>query len=210
MNRKTVEVSLQQRLFQPFNFIAGLQAIFLGGTAVFITGVLAYLSNLHLDGIPDVHFGKDAPFGLFVVQGFINAFCAFVVFMLAALLLSKSKPRVADMLGTQLLARWPMLFVALGALLLPQKHVTAFLNYSYLKEGEVVAEPNSLQWIVFAVLILIIFICIIWMVALMFNGYAVSANLKGTTAVVSFIAALIIAVVLAELLHNQLYKFLLI
>jgi sterol desaturase/sphingolipid hydroxylase (fatty acid hydroxylase superfamily) len=105
---------------------------------------------------------------------------------------------VIDIFGTQALARFPCLFMALVALL---------PGYNTLI-NKIIANPTNAATIIFenlgALIILmlvgiVILIMVIWMVALMYRAFAVSFNVSGWKAIVSFIIGLIIAEVLSKI-----------
>ncbi len=64
--------SLGQWLFNPFNYVAGGQALVLGLVAILMAGGFGALSNTHFDGVIDVHSGRAAPLWVFLTEGVIN------------------------------------------------------------------------------------------------------------------------------------------
>jgi hypothetical protein len=57
---------------------------------------------------------------------------------------------------------------------------------------------ENIGWLILVSIVGII--TIVWMVALMYNAYSVSANLKGQKGILSFIAALLISEILSIVL----------
>lgn len=53
--------------------------------------------------------------------------------------------------------------------------------------------------VVFAAAMIVILVMLVWMVAMMYRAYAVSCNLKGAKAIISFIVALLIAEAVSKL-----------
>jgi hypothetical protein len=123
---------------------------------------------------------------------------------LSALIISRSQWRFIDILGTQALSRWPTLLTAL--IMLPDAN-RRFGEYLMSKLGQSnwAAEVNSTDGFIFFISAIIAVLMIIWMVALMYRAYAISCNVKGGKAVVSFIAGLIIAEFLSKLVLYALY-----
>ncbi len=180
------KLSWVELMFNPFKKWAGSIALGAGLLTICLAAFIGSLNNLHFDGVLDAHVGMPGTLGLFVVESLMDWLILGIVFLICGLVLSQSRPRAIDILGTQALARWPMVFVAL---------------LSFMPGLEVADVTNiSKELIVFGLLALLF---TIWMVALMFNAYKVSTNLKGAKLIVSFIAGLMAAEVISKLLLVQ-------
>ncbi len=187
----------KKSIFNPFSYIAGTQALLYGLALIILTALLGWGSNTWLDGLIDLHYGPAGPFWLHLAIGFTNWLSMVIVLTPMAMILSTSKVRAIDMAGTQALARAPMLIAtATGFLSAPHK-VGQWAVYTFLGEGEPV-ELAGHHIIIAALTILIIVLMVIWMVALMYNAYKVSANIKGMRAGVSFTAGILIAYVISK------------
>ena len=181
-------------LFNPFTYIAGWQAMMLGVILIIATALLGSVGNVHFDGVLDMHTGAEAPLWLFIAEGFINWLSLAIILCIAGLIVRGTAFRVVDVFGTQALARWPMLPAAAAGILPANQRVTEELM-------KIVQNPNQppvlalepLDAIVFALAMIIILVTIVWMIVLMYRAYAVSCNLKGAKAIVSFIICLLIA-----------------
>ena len=166
-------------LINPFERIAGWQALFIGIAVMALTAVIGKINQIAFDGVLDVHGGATFSYlAAFAMQA-INLFASFLTMWLAGVCFSKSKLRAIDVAGTMALSRTPMLLLT----------IICFLP----------VIPASLydvsQMVIFG---LIIFPFIIWMVALMYNAYSVSCHIKGGRAVISFIGALLVAEVISK------------
>jgi hypothetical protein len=176
-------------LFNPFKYVAGLKALLIGLLVMLITAVVAFFTKTHFDGIIDAHTGHILPFYWYLLEPLLAWIGAVIPFYLAARIFSKSSIRLIDMAGTLALARWPYLFVAALNFTLPS------------------APPTDIHQIG-AALILALFAELllgIWMVALMYNAFTVSSNLKGRRGTFIFITTLLVAEVLSKLTFYQLY-----
>ena len=184
--------SLRQQLFNPFKTLAGTRALLLGLSCILITAAIASLSNTHFDGVLDVHTGLEAPAWFFFAESLINWLCLALLLSLAALIVSKSKWRFIDVIGTQAFARWPTLLTAL--VMLPDGN-RRFAQYlvSKLTQDSTLPPYHTTDATIFTIAAVVSLIMIVWMVALMYKAYAVSCNLKGAKAIISFIIALILA-----------------
>ncbi|EOR94324.1 hypothetical protein ADIARSV_2565 [Arcticibacter svalbardensis MN12-7] len=179
-------------LFNPFTYIAGLKALVIGFVFMAITLVLSFYSRTHFDGAIDAHIGLQAPFSMFALEQLIAWGSVVLTFFIAGLILSKSKFRFIDIAGTVALSRAPMLLVALLGFL------PIFHNI----------QPGHISNAVIAVGIIML-IPVIWMIALLFNGFKTSLNIKETKAIIGFIIALVLAEILSISLNHLIQSFLL-
>ena len=190
---------LRQWLFNPFQFIAGGNALLLGLIVMLLTASLGSLTNTHFDGVLDVHAGLEVPIWLFFAENLIDWLCMVLFLFLSALIISQSQWRFIDILGTQALSRWPTLLTAL--VMLPDAN-RRFVGYlmSKLGQSSEAAAVNSTDVAIFFISAIIAVLMIIWMVALMYKAYAVSCNVKGAKAVVTFIVSLVLAEAVSKVL----------
>ncbi|MEN8126390.1 MAG: hypothetical protein ABFR90_01140 [Planctomycetota bacterium] len=191
-------VSVSQYLFNPFRTIAGFQALFLGLVIILMAAYIGSLSNTHFDGVLDVHSGLEAPTWLFFAESLIDWLCMVLFLFFSALIVSQSQWRFIDILGTQALSRWPTLITAL--VMLPDAN-RRFIEYlmSKLSQSSIEAAMTA-DAVVFFVAVTIAVLMIIWMVALMYKAYAVSCNVKGAKAVITFVLSLILAEIVSKVL----------
>jgi len=189
---------LRTWLFNPFHFVAGNQALGIGLVGILIAGLIGSLSHTHFDGVLDVHTGRSAPLWVFATTGFLNWLSIGIVLLIAGRLISPSRFRIIDVLGTQALARLPMLLPVIVAM------IPGYRRFASNLEAKITGAPSvavgSADTFVFAVAVLVTILTIAWMVVLMYRAFAVSCNVSGGKAIGSFIAALIIAEVLSKIL----------
>lgn len=188
---------LSQWLFNPFRFIAGFKALLLGLAIILISAFVGSFGNTHFDGVLDVHIGFEAPLWFFFAEGLIDWICMVIPLFFFGLIVSRSSFRMIDVFGTQALARWPYLITA--AVLFPDanRKVIVYLM-SKLTQTAPVAAINYVDVFVFAFAMLLTILMVIWMVALMYRAYAVSCNIKGARAIITFIVSLIGAEALSK------------
>ncbi len=193
-------------LFRPFDRMAGAPALGLGLLIIAVTALVARRAGLHTDGVLDLNFGPEVALWVLVAQGLINWLCLSVLLLFTGLWLSKGRFRLIDLIGTQALARWPMLLATLwysipGIGQSIEASTTRLLATMPDQPTEVIAPVEYLfdaMWLM--LLSLPILAAIVWMVWLMYHGYRLVTNLSGHRAVLSFIAALVIAEVLSKVL----------
>jgi len=167
-------------LINPFERIAGWQALFIGLVVMALTAVVGKINQITFDGVLDVHvLGTFSFWASFTMQA-VNFITLFLTMWLAGTFFSKSKLRAIDVAGTMALARTPMLLMAI-------------ICFFPVVPADLYDIPRL---VVFALCCTLI---IIWMIGLMYNAYAVSCNMKGGRAILSFIGALFIAEVVSKL-----------
>jgi len=165
-------------LINPFERIAGWQALFIGIVVMVLTVIIGKINHVVFDSVLAVHAGVSLGFlSLFTIQ-IVDFLILFLTMWLAGLCFSKTKVRAIDVAGTMALARAPMLLVAIVCFL-PVQPASSF----------------DISRLVIFTLIYIPFV--VWMVALMFKAYSVSCHLKGGRAVASFTGALVVAVIVS-------------
>jgi hypothetical protein len=192
-----VERSPAVLLFNPFVYVAGGKALVLGLAAILAAGLIGAASNTHFDGVLDTHTGASAPLWFFISQGIVDWLCLAVVLLIAGRIVSKTPFRTIDVLGTQALARWPTIFVALAML---PKGIQRFSNslLEQFREGKT-PHFNTSDALLFAAAMGVLILCLIWIVRLMYKSFSVSCNVRGGKAIGTFIGGLIIAEVLSKI-----------
>jgi len=198
VNSKTAPSNrLSQWLFNPFRFVAGYKALLLGLVIILVSAFFASLGNTHFDGVLDVHMGLEAPLWCFFAEGLINWMCMVILLFFFALIVSRSSYRTIDILGTQALARWPYLVTALVMLPDANQRFVEYLMSKYTQTTPIVAI-NYTDMFIFAFIMILAILMMIWMVALMYRAYAVSCNIKGAKGIVTFIVSLVLAEALSK------------
>ena len=167
-------------IYNPFERIAGWSALLIGVAVMALTAVIGKINHVAFDGVIDVHTGASFGFSASFAMQAIDFLALFLTMWIAGVCFSKSKLRVIDIAGTMALARVPMLLLA-AICFLPVAPVEIY---------------DISQIIIFGV---ICFPFLVWMIALMYNAYTVSCNLKGGKAVISFIGALLVAEIISKL-----------
>ncbi len=187
---------MKKWLFNPFVYIAGARALLTGAGIMAVTAVVAYFSLTHFDGVLDAHLGDKASIGLCFIEQLTNLACQAVFFFIAGKIFSPSAIRFIDVAGTMALSRWPMLLFA-------------FVGFLYAGVDMSNADPMytlNQHLMLIGVTSIIGLVLVIWMVALMYNAFTVSCNLKGGKATGAFIGAIIVAEVVAHLFIHSIYK----
>jgi hypothetical protein len=193
-------------LLRPFDRVSGGVALGLGLLVLGLTAGLAWRVGLQTDGVLDLHFQTGLGLVDLLVQGLVNWLVLALLLLGFGRWLSSTPFRALDLLGTQALARWPIL---IGVLYLAIPAVGSTIERLTLRMLEAMpSEPDQVMasseylldalWL--TVISLPVLACIVWMVWLMYHGYAQACNLRGQRAVFSFIGALVLAEFLSKLL----------
>lgn len=184
---------MKTRLFNPFKFIAGNKALALGMGAMFITAVVCLLTKTHLDGVIDAHKGLETPLYFYFIEPVIDWLSLVLPLYIFGRIFSASAIRFIDVAGTSALARYPMFFVVLLGLLYPQ-----LPNDEQKLLNTIHTHPFAIIQLLLLALLIIPFL--VWTVALMYNAYSLSTNLKGPKAVWCFIGSILIAEIVSKII----------
>jgi hypothetical protein len=195
-------MKLTSILFSPFHRIAGGASLGLGLAGILVAALIGSVQGLHFDGVLDVHVGFRAPWWVFVAEGLINWVCLAGVLLGAGRMLSGTAFRAIDLLGTQALARWPMVITALACLAPGFHRYSAALvkSLANLKPGAVPMLPGGVDAVVFGLVTVVMLACTVWMVALMWKSFSHCCNVRGGRAVAFFVVGLLVAEGLSKVL----------
>jgi hypothetical protein len=197
--------TLVRWLFNPFRYVAGGTALGTGLLIIIGTSLIGSFGRTHFDGVLDVHAGTAAPLWVFISEGLIDWLTLSLALTFLAVIIPPRSFRIIDVFGTQALARWPMLLTALATL------PPGFARYNEqlirnAESGNPTLPPFSADAAFYAFGILIMILAIIWMVAMMYQGFSVSCHVKGATGVIAFIVGLLAAEILSKYVLQQILK----
>jgi hypothetical protein len=193
---------MKELLFNPFKRIAGVQALMAGLGILLISALLASFFGLRYDGAIDAHFvasGLKVSFLTSVAEQLVNVLCISLFLFIAAFVAGARNTRPIDMLGTISMARFPYMF-------LPLLNIGGFfsglsesmLNISSEDDALLVLQDTNTIWLI--ILSIPLIALVVWAIALFLYAYKVSANLKGSKMVVSFIVGLLVAEIVSILI----------
>jgi len=186
---------MKKWLFNPFVYIAGARALVVGCIVMLLTAVIGFYSHTHFDGVIDLHFGKVSPLSYHLLEQLIDWACIVIVFFIAGKIFSRSSIRFVDVAGTLAFARWVLVFPTL-------------IGFAINAPATLPHDTNEILKLVTPAMIcygLVSLVFIIWMIALMYNAFTISCNLKGGKATGVFIAALLAAEILSKIAIHFLY-----
>ncbi|HJC26888.1 hypothetical protein [uncultured Alistipes sp.] len=181
-----------KKIVDPFNYYSGERTFAVGVVGLFAAALVNHLGGETTRGIVSSGYGD-----LSFIQALCQILAAWIILStllyLAARLLSKSKIRMIDLYGNQLLARIALFPVLLLGALSPLR--SAALQLTKTSPEELAAHfPIGLIAFGFTALI-----CLVWFFLWSYRGYAVAANLKGWKAVVSYMVCYLLAEIIGGL-----------
>ncbi len=182
-------------LFNPFYYVAGGKALTAGIGLILATGALSYTGGVRFDGVLDVHTASSGniPAWVYLADGLLAWIIMSVLLLPGGKVISTSRVRAIDIFGTQALARWPALAMAL---LVQIPVVQSCLPLLYAKFAG--ARVSTAELMISLASYLIIALLIIWMVALMYRAFTVSSNVKGAKATLTFIGVILAGEILSK------------
>lgn len=196
-----MKISWKNFLIDPFERIAGFQALGYGIAGIVIATLLSWLSGYHYHGL--LHFGPAPnPAGwCFAVEHLVVWLVPSLLFYIEGLFLSGSRIRIADVFGTVAFAQLPFIFMILFAFLPPvQRIYEVDVN---LPPVQMLAQPGFMTglW-----LTLLSTVFLIWVLIWMFQALKVSCNLKGPRLWIVYLIAVFGGDAICRLLIGLCYK----
>lgn len=185
-------------LFNPFHYFAGFKAMITGIAIILVTGYIAFLSNSRFDGLINFHtLVPLTPVLNCLLDGLISWLIISLLLLIAGKIISKSRFRIVDVIGTQALARFPFLLLALLPMI--PGIVMGTISYEqklFLSKG--ITDLISVYLIPFIVLYGMSILMTVWMITLMYRAFSVSCNVSGKKALFGFGICFIIGVIISS------------
>ena len=182
-------------LFNPFRYIAGAKALVMGYLFIVASALMLYSGNLIQDSY--IHIGMaEASFlevlGAQTIWWIVPA----ALLYLCGLLLSKSKIRIIDILGTTAFAQL-ILLMMIAPMLLPAVMNNMLESVASLQTGAVPDMAEFTPMIIYSIWSLI---CLVVFYIWNYNAFAVSCNVGGWKAIVAFIAVQVVVTIVGTII----------
>lgn len=187
-------------LWNPYERIAGWKAFFIGLAVVVVSVCMAYAFGDRFAGITNATFVKNMQLWEAMARHLADLLVLAVLMTAAAKILAKGV-RVQDMLGVVFLSRIPYFFLAFRGAIVSNREIMEIADIATNPEAMQEMIPVLVRVSILGVLALVM---LVWMVALLYNGYMVSSGLKGARCVVSFIAVLVLTQVITTFVGMKL------
>jgi len=203
-------------VINPFHYVAGGPALAIGLAAIIVAGAVNWMTGSHFDGVLDFHAGATLPWWTHWVEGPVNWLIMSVLILAGGLLLSRSRIRPVDVFGTQALARFPSLIMALSVWPPPVQRANQQVIQSVLAmqtgaasgtnpSAGLLSAVGGLDLAMFGLALLIMLAMIVWMVILMYRAFAVSCNVAGGKAIGLFVVLVFVAEVISKIVLGFVY-----
>lgn len=184
-------------LFNPFKRYSEQQLLVFGLITTLAGVVCASLTNTHFDGVMDTHFGNNVSLQAAALQSLINSISIVLVFYPLGKWIN-SKTRLIDIFNISLIVKIP-------AYLLMPLNIKGWAFSKIEPLIEALLDPFAMQFspemILFLTITSILAILIfVWLMALLYNGFKVATNLKGTNHIIMFIIAIIVSEIVSKVL----------
>jgi hypothetical protein len=200
--------TISQWLFNPFYYIAGIKALAIGVIIILITSYLAFLRDCRVDGLLVFYIRPfDDPLWVCISGSIMSWVLLSILLFISGKIISKSRIRIIDVFGTQALAQFPYLFIALAAMIpgMIQAYTRFYYSLFSGKGGwQLFSLDLSLDLIIFVSGFILQLVSATWMITLMYRAFVVSCNVTGRKAVMAFIISLLIGQTISMLVIYQL------
>lgn len=184
-------------IYNPFEFVAGWKAFGIGGALLMLTTLVGWLGNT-------VFFALEVKLtqGVTLATAFglqAMGLVVTVVIMYGVAVIASRNVRFQDILGCVTLAKYPLLAVAFLFWLFG---ATVGQIDPELIVGHSLPASDYVALIAMGILGVV---TLVWTIALLYNAFRVSTNLKGAKCIVLFVIVLLAAEIVAVLLAGYLY-----
>lgn len=187
-----------KKWINPFEKHSEKRLITLGIVFFVIGSLMAFFFNSRFDNF--LHLTTEESVQLYqpFIDNIIILTCLFIIFFLAGKIIY-SKTRVVDILAVILIGNAPFYLMSLTNI----NDLTSKSTDAILMAMQGTPEDISGFYLFYLTIVGIISLAIlIWIIALLYNGFKIVANAKGSGAIALFILALLITTTLTYLIPN--------
>lgn len=191
---------MKQLLFNPFEKFSERPLILFGIAATILLSMTSAYFNARFDGVLDLHFSSNAFFLNTLTDNALNvAVLSIALFTLGKI--RNTKTRFVDIFSASLISRIPYYFLPFlnwnNIILIETEKV---LQQFVTMQPSEIPELESGSLLLLAVFALISVVFLAWFIYLLYQGYKVATNAKGTFEVVLFAIALITAEIFSKII----------
>lgn len=174
-------------LFNPFRYIAGAKTLTMGYLFIVASALMLYSGNLIQDSYIHIAMAKASFWEVLGAQT-IWWIIPTALLYLCGLLLSKSKIRIIDILGTTAFAQI-ILLLMIAPMLLP---VVMNCSTEFVASLQTGVAPDMSEYIPLMIYSVWSMICLVLFYIWNYNAFAVSCNVSGKWAILTFIAVQVV------------------
>ena len=182
-------------LFNPFRYIAGAKALIFGLVFIVASTLLLYSGGFIQDSY--IHIGMaDAPLWHVATMHFIWWLLPALLLYLCGVLLSKSRIRIIDILGTTAFAQL-ILLLMIAPMLLPAVMNNMLESVASLQSGAILETASLMPMMIYSIWSLI---CLVLFYIWNYNAFTVSCNVSGWKAIAAFIAVQVVVTIVGTVI----------
>lgn len=187
-------------LLNPFEKYSEKTLLLFGITLTLLGSFTGYLMNARFDGIIDMHIVKNTVWFEPLVDNLLNTLTLFIVFFAFGKTINP-KTRAVDLLTVSLISRIPIYLISLanigGVIGRATQNILTGIDFDNLQNPPQFEMQDMAVILVFALFSIAL---LIWTIALLWNGFRVATNTKGTRNIVIFVFLFILAYVVSKIL----------
>ena len=192
---------MKDLIFNPFEKISEKKLLLIGITSMLVGALLGYLFNARYDGVFDLHFEKSTNYFKALLDILISVSTTCLL-LLAIGKYTNPKTRFIDIFNTCTIAKIPFYGLTLF-------NINNWIYYSSAKlveslQHNLMKMPSLSEFIPVLLFSLLTILGLVLSVILLFNGYKVATNAKGTKSIGLFVAALFIAEIFSKIIISYL------
>jgi len=192
---------MKKLLFKPFEKYSEQQLLIIGILSLIIGTYLASILNTRFDGAIDMHLVQSTTLIRVIKDVLISVSCLLLCLFVVGKIIN-SKTRFVDIFSATIVARIPFYLFLLFNI------NNFFSNYTQqLLEFQKSGNPADIDPTALAVVSVVGFLAIgfiVWFFALLWNGFKIATNAKGSKSVLLFIVGILIAEVISKVLLSYL------
>jgi hypothetical protein len=184
-------------LFNPFENYSEKQLLLFGFLLAIVASALSTLLNGRFDGVLDLHFVEKSTFIVAIIDMAIGiSIQTFSLYIIGKII--NKKTRLIDILSTCLIAKIPFYFLLFFNINNKMFVITHKLLDFVSQKKAINLETLDLSLLIFSGIAT--FMCLIWSVMLLYNGFKTATNVKETKHIILFILSIITAEVVSKII----------
>lgn len=188
-------------IFNPFEKISEKKLLLIGITSMLVGATLGYLFNARYDGVFDLHFEKNTSYfnALLDILISVSTTC---ILLLAVGKYTNSKTRLIDIFNACSMAKIPFYVLTLF-------NINNWIYYSSAKlveslQHNLMKMPSLSEFVPVLLFSMLTILGLVLSALLLFNGYKVATNAKGTKSIGLFVVALFLAEIFSKIIISYL------
>ena len=188
-------------LSNPFKNYSEKQLLLFGFLLAIVACALSTELNGRFDGVFGLHFVEKTTIIISLIDmAIVISVLTFLLFIVGKLI--NKKTRLIDVLSVSLIAKIPFYFLLIFNINSKMLDITHKLLDSLSQKKAIHLETLDLSLLVFSGIAT--FMCLIWSVILLYNGFKTATNVKETKHIILFILSIITAEVVSKIILNNL------